>query len=91
MTAIDGTLVCCPDTAANLAVYRRGCGCQGGTGYPLVPVLARLERPPCPVDGERARRDVRGLRHGGPERRSEVGWWPAGSSLQDMTAGEVKA
>lgn len=38
--AIDGTMMCCPDTAANLAVYRRGGGYQGGTGYPMVRVLA---------------------------------------------------
>ena len=30
----------CPDTAANLAVYHRGGGEHGGTGYPLVRVLA---------------------------------------------------
>jgi Insertion element 4 transposase N-terminal/Transposase DDE domain len=40
VTAIDGTILGCPDTPANLAVYRRGGGYQGGTGYPLVRVLA---------------------------------------------------
>jgi hypothetical protein len=38
--AIDGTILGCPDTSANLAVYQRGGGYQGGTGYPLVRVLA---------------------------------------------------
>ena len=40
VTAIDGTILGCPDTPANLAVYHRGGGYQGGTGYPLVRVLA---------------------------------------------------
>ena len=40
VTAIDGTILGCPDTLANLAVYSRGGGYQGGTGYPLVRVLA---------------------------------------------------
>jgi Insertion element 4 transposase N-terminal/Transposase DDE domain len=40
VTAIDGTILGCPDTAANLAVYQRGGGGRGGTGYPLVRVLA---------------------------------------------------
>ena len=38
--AIDGTILCCPDTPANLAVYLRGGGYQGGTGYPMVRLLA---------------------------------------------------
>jgi Insertion element 4 transposase N-terminal/Transposase DDE domain len=38
--AIDGTSLCCPDTPANLAVYLRGGGYQGGTGYPMVRLLA---------------------------------------------------
>jgi len=38
--AIDGTILGCPDTTANLAVYQRGGGYQGGTGYPLARVLA---------------------------------------------------
>ena len=38
--AVDGTILCCADTPANLAVYHRGGGYQGGTGYPMVRVLA---------------------------------------------------
>ena len=38
--AIDGTILGCPDTPANLASYHRGGGGNGGTGYPLVRVLA---------------------------------------------------
>jgi len=38
--AIDGTILGCPDTPANLAIYHRGGGGNGGTGYPLVRVLA---------------------------------------------------
>jgi hypothetical protein len=37
--AIDGTMMCCPDTAANLTVYRRGGGNHGGTGYPMLRLL----------------------------------------------------
>ncbi|MBV9010625.1 MAG: IS4 family transposase [Pseudonocardiales bacterium] len=40
--AIDGTILCWADTAANLALYRRGNGYQGGTGYPMVRLLALL-------------------------------------------------
>jgi hypothetical protein len=40
VTAIDGTMLCCPDTTANLRVYRHGGGGNGGTGYPLVRLLA---------------------------------------------------
>lgn len=40
VTAIDGTTMCCPDTPANLAVYRKGRGHHGGTGYPMVRLLA---------------------------------------------------
>jgi hypothetical protein len=40
VTAIDGTMLCCPDTESNLTVFRRGGGYQGGTGYPLIRVLA---------------------------------------------------
>lgn len=40
VTAIDGTILGCPDTTANLRVYQRGGGYQGGTGYPLARVLA---------------------------------------------------
>lgn len=38
--AIDGTILGCPDTPANRTVYSRGGGPHGGTGYPLVRVLA---------------------------------------------------
>ena len=38
--AVDGTILGCPDTPANLRVYQRGGGYQGGTGYPLARVLA---------------------------------------------------
>lgn len=38
--AVDGTMMCLPDTEANLAVYRKGAGHHGGTGYPMVRVLA---------------------------------------------------
>ena len=38
--AVDGTMLCCPDTAANLTVYRRGGGNHGGTGYPMLRLLA---------------------------------------------------
>lgn len=40
VTAIDGTQLCCPDTPANLAVYRKGGSHHGGTGYPMVRLLA---------------------------------------------------
>lgn len=40
VTAVDGTMMCCPDSTANLTVYRRGGGYQGGTGYPMVRMLA---------------------------------------------------
>ncbi len=40
VTAIDGTMMCCPDTAANLRKFRRGGGHHGGTGYPMIRVLA---------------------------------------------------
>jgi hypothetical protein len=38
--AVDGTMMCCPDTTANLAVFCRGGGHHGGTGYPMVRLLA---------------------------------------------------
>jgi hypothetical protein len=38
--AVDGTTLACPDTPANLAVYRKGGGHHGGTGYPLVRLAA---------------------------------------------------
>ena len=40
VTAVDGTMMCCPDTPANLAVYCKGGGHHGGTGYPMVRLLA---------------------------------------------------
>ncbi len=40
VTAIDGTMLACPDTPANLAVYRHGGGHHGGTGYPMLRLLA---------------------------------------------------
>jgi hypothetical protein len=40
VTAIDGTQLCCPDTPANLAVHRKGGSHHGGTGYPMVRLLA---------------------------------------------------
>lgn len=40
VTAIDGTSMCCPDSTANLAVFRRGGGNHGGTGYPMLRMLA---------------------------------------------------
>jgi hypothetical protein len=42
VTAIDGTSMCCPDTPANLRVFHRGGGYHGGTGYPMVRMLALL-------------------------------------------------
>jgi hypothetical protein len=40
--AIDGTIMTCPDSAANLAVYRKQGGNHGGTGYPQVRLLTLL-------------------------------------------------
>ncbi len=40
VTAIDGTMMCCPDSAANLRRFRRGGGHHGGTGYPMIRLLA---------------------------------------------------
>ncbi|MCF8786238.1 transposase domain-containing protein [Rhodococcus ruber] len=48
VTAIDGTTMCCPDTAANLQVYHRGGGFHGGTGYPMVRLLALGGAAPAP-------------------------------------------
>ena len=42
VTAVDGTILSCADTTANLRVYQRGGGYQGGTGYPLIRVLALM-------------------------------------------------
>jgi hypothetical protein len=40
LLAVDGTTLGCPDSEANLAVYRKGGGSHGGTGYPLVRLAA---------------------------------------------------
>jgi hypothetical protein len=39
VTAIDGTILSCADTAANRTVYQRSRGNHGGSGYPLIRVL----------------------------------------------------
>jgi hypothetical protein len=38
--AFDGTSMCCPDTPANLRVFCKGGGHHGGTGYPMIRLLA---------------------------------------------------
>jgi hypothetical protein len=38
--AVDGTQMCVPDSAANLQVYRCGGGHHGGTGYPMLRLVA---------------------------------------------------
>ena len=41
VAAIDGTILCCPDTPANLSVFHKGGSSHGTTtGYPMVRVLA---------------------------------------------------
>ena len=41
VTALDGTILCCPDTPANLSVFSKGGSSHGTTtGYPMVRVLA---------------------------------------------------
>jgi transposase IS4-like protein/DDE family transposase len=40
VTALDGTTLCCPDTPANLRVFCKGGGHHGGTGYPMIRLLA---------------------------------------------------
>ena len=41
VTAVDGTILCCPDTTANLTVFCKGGSSHGTTtGYPMVRVLA---------------------------------------------------
>jgi hypothetical protein len=40
VTAVDGTTMCCPDTAANLGKFCKGGGHHGGTGYPMIRMLA---------------------------------------------------
>jgi len=38
--AFDGTTMCCPDTPANLRVFCKGGSNHGGTGYPMIRLLA---------------------------------------------------
>ena len=38
--AFDGTSMCCPDTPANLRVFCKGGSNHGGTGYPMIRLLA---------------------------------------------------
>ena len=41
VTAVDGTILCCPDTPANLTQFSKGGSSHGTTtGYPMVRVLA---------------------------------------------------
>lgn len=41
VTAVDGTILCCPDTPANLTRFHKGGSSRGTTtGYPMVRVLA---------------------------------------------------
>jgi hypothetical protein len=40
--AVDGTQMCVPDSAANLQVYRCGGGNHGGTGYPMLRLVALI-------------------------------------------------
>jgi hypothetical protein len=40
VVAFDGTSMCCADTPADLAVYCKGGGHHGGTGYPMIRLLA---------------------------------------------------
>lgn len=37
--ALDGTMLCCPDTPSILATHRKGGGSHGGTGYPMIRLL----------------------------------------------------
>lgn len=37
--ALDGTMMCCPDTPAIVAAHRKGGGNHGGTGYPMIRLL----------------------------------------------------
>jgi Transposase DDE domain len=38
--AVDGTTMSVPDSARNLAVYRKQAGSHGGSGYPLLRLVA---------------------------------------------------
>jgi hypothetical protein len=40
VVAVDGTCLCVPDQDANLAVYRKGGGGNGPTGYPMARLVA---------------------------------------------------
>jgi Insertion element 4 transposase N-terminal/Transposase DDE domain len=40
VVAVDGTQLCVPDQDANLAVYRKGGGGNGPTGYPMARLVA---------------------------------------------------
>lgn len=60
VTAIDGTMMCCPDTAANLRKFRRGEGHHGGTGYPMIRVLALLACGTAPSSTRRSARPPSG-------------------------------
>lgn len=40
VTAIDGTSIAVPDTCANLRAFCKGGGHHGGTGYPMIRLLA---------------------------------------------------
>jgi hypothetical protein len=43
VTAIDGTILCCPDTTANLATFSKGGSSHGTTtGFPMVRLLALM-------------------------------------------------
>jgi len=41
IAALDGSILCCPDTPANLTTFAKGAGPRG-TGYPMVRVLALI-------------------------------------------------
>ena len=40
MCALDGTPMCCPDAPANLRVFCKGGTYHGGTGYPMIRLVA---------------------------------------------------
>jgi hypothetical protein len=42
LTAVDGTVLCCPDTAANLTVFAKPGGVRGHAAYPAVRVLGLI-------------------------------------------------
>lgn len=42
LTAVDGTVLCCPDTAANLTVFAKPGGARGHAAYPAVRMLALI-------------------------------------------------